>query len=409
MNAADIRRLRKKFIGIAMLSLFLVMIFIVTAINLSVYFFTLSSVHKRLDGLSEQPVQEQMHNFSAPSMDDIFSPQLSNNLFYVFVFKEDGSYTVRTNTPEKVSEEVISRAEILQSGNKGFGREGSYYYQKTTNADGSYTIVLLNCESELSMIYRILFLSLTIFVIVLMGMFLLIYRLSAYAIRPEIENNRRQKEFITNASHELKTPLAVIRANTELLEMTAGENEWTQSTLAQVDRIDGLIKNLVMIAKSDEKANAEEKAVPFNVSVAVEQTTDTYIAVATQQEKSLVKQIEANLSMIGNEGKIRQLATILLDNAMKYCDEKGTITVSLSKGKKETMTLAVSNDYKDGATVDYTRFFDRFYRQDTSHNIDKGGYGIGLSIAENICKEYRGEISAKWENGVITFTCALRG
>lgn len=91
---------------------------------------------------------------------------------------------------------------------------------------------------------------------------------------------------------------------------------------------------------------------------------------------------------------------------MKYCDENGTVNISLCKNKQE-IVLAVSNHYKEGATVDYTRFFDRFYRQDQSHNIDRGGYGIGLSIAEGICKRYHGSIDVTWKNDIITFTCRL--
>lgn len=409
MSAEDIRKLRKKFIGISMLSLFLVMTFVLLAINLTVYFLNVSSIRNRLNGLSGQQEQDQRHDFTSPSMGDIFAPELRNNLFYVVTFDEDGACAIRTNAQDRMTEEEIADfAYTIRDKRANFGREGSYYYQKTTNESGETVIALLNCESELSMVYRIMILSLSVFGVVLAVMFLLIYRLSAYAIKPEIENNRRQKEFITNAGHELKTPLAVIRANTELMELTEGENEWTQSTLAQVERIDGLIKNLVMIARSEEKESAAESPTAFDVSVAVEQTTDTYASVAKQAEKTLEKKIAPGCSLVANEGKIRQLVTLLLDNAIKYCDDKGRITVEVSAGKKGTIILAVSNDYREGETVDYTKFFERFYRQDVSHNIDKGGYGIGLSIAENICRECKGSIEAGWTDGRITFTCTLR-
>ncbi|MBR0190313.1 MAG: HAMP domain-containing histidine kinase [Clostridia bacterium] len=408
MNTEGIRRLRKKFIGISMLSLLLVLIFIFLSINLTVFFSNRSSIRKRLNGLSEQREQEQRYDFNNPSMGDIFVPELRNNLFYVFTFDKDGNYTVRTNAPDNVAEDdIIGFAESIYGGKKDFGREGNYYYQKSSDADEKTVVALLNCESELSMVFRIIILSVIIFFFVMAVMFVLVYRLSAYAIKPEIENNRKQREFITNASHELKTPLAVIRANTELMEVTSGENEWTKSTLAQVDRVDGLIKNLVMIAKSEEKESRNEKISSFDISLAVEQTTDTYSAVAKQTEKILEKKIESGLAYVADEGKIRQLATILLDNAMKYCDDKGKIVVELFAGKKGAVVLAVSNDYKDGDSVDYSHFFERFYRQDASHNIDKGGYGIGLSIAESICEECQGTIKANWVDGVITFTCTL--
>ena len=104
---------------------------------------------------------------------------------------------------------------------------------------------------------------------------------------------------------------------------------------------------------------------------------------------------------------IRQLVSLLVDNAIKYCDDHGTVTVSLSM-KSKKVTLEVSNDYKDGAHVDYDKFFERFYREDQSRNIDKGGYGIGLSIAQKIVKNYKSEIKVHWENGVISFICVFK-
>ena len=111
--------------------------------------------------------------------------------------------------------------------------------------------------------------------------------------------------------------------------------------------------------------------------------------------------------MTADASKIMQLATLLVDNAIKYCDENGSVKVELSQVRKGTVRLVVTNSYKNGANVDYNKFFERFYREDKSHNIDKGGYGIGLSIAENICRQYRGSINATWKNGEISFVCLL--
>ena len=108
------------------------------------------------------------------------------------------------------------------------------------------------------------------------------------------------------------------------------------------------------------------------------------------------------------ESDIRQLATLLLDNAVKYCDQGGTITIALDEGRGKSVRLTVSNTYAEGADTDTTRFFDRFYRKDESHNVDRGGYGIGLSIAESLLTGYNGTLDASWKDGVITFTCVLK-
>ena len=200
----------------------------------------------------------------------------------------------------------------------------------------------------------------------------------------------------------------MIRANTELLEVTGGENEWTQSTLKQVDHMNGLIQNLVMIARAEEKESKTEMG-EIDASRVIRETVSPYEASARQAEKLLKQDIEESVRLIGNESRLRQLTTILVDNAIKYCDNDGEITVLLSalrKGKSG-LRLCVSNTFANGKDVDINRFFDRFYREDSSHNIDKGGYGIGLSMAESICKQAGGSIKAVWKDGVISFICQL--
>ena len=238
--------------------------------------------------------------------------------------------------------------------------------------------------------------------------FILVRVLSGKLIQPEIENSRRQKQFITNASHELKTPLAVIRANTELLEVTEGENEWTRSTLSQVDHMSGLIQNLVMISKAQEREDTSILS-EIDASDIVKQTISSFEPLAKQKKKELESKIDDNVSVVADESKLRQLTTILLDNAIKYCDDGGKISVALSQLKrgKNKIRLVVSNNYAEGDKIDCNRFFDRFYREDQSHNIDKGGYGIGLSIAESICKQYGGSIRAMFKDGIICFICQI--
>ena len=232
--------------------------------------------------------------------------------------------------------------------------------------------------------------------------------LSKKAIKPEIDNMKRQKQFITNASHELKTPIAVIRANTEVEEMISGETEWTRSTMRQVERLNGLVQNLVMITRSEEQ---EDSVITKDVDVtkAVNESVDPYASLALQSEIVLERHIEDDVHMDGDESQVRQLAAILVDNAVKYCDEKGHIDISLEQQKKhKQIKLSVSNSYKDGESIDYNKFFERFYRGDQSHSVDKGGYGIGLSMAESICKQYSGTIGVSWKDGIITFTCLFR-
>lgn len=414
MNTKEIHALRRKFIIIAMLSFLLVMVFIGTVINIVSHTVTIRSIKTTLNNIREN--EGKMNDFPEmgengapfnPGFFDAFSPQYRHNHFFMMVFDNDNEITsFSSNAVNDQELELVQQYSVqIMEDDDTFGRYGTYYYMKKNDKNGNITLTLLDCTSEISSTLRLLVATLVTCLAALGIAFILVRIFSWKLIKPEIENSERQKQFITNASHELKTPLAVIRANTELLEVTEGENEWTKSTLNQVDHMNGLIQNLVMIAKAEER---EDKSLltQINASQTVEQTVNPYKALAEKSGKTLNTDIEKDVTVTSDESKLRQLTTILVDNAIKYCDDGGEVNISLSAQKhgQTSMRLTVSNSYKDGAGIDCNRFFDRFYREDQSHNIDKGGYGIGLSIAESICRRYGGSIKAVWKDGIISFT-----
>ena len=392
------------------------MVFIGVVINVSSHIVTINSIKSTLENISRnQGIRSDDDIFNrqdnrpfTPSIEDIFSPSYRHNHFFYMKYDENVNvcFFVSNSNNENEMELVSKYSEEIMKDDETFGHYGVYYFLREKTDDGAITLAILDCTSEEETTLRILSATIATMLIALLITFILVRVLSNKLIQPEIENSRRQRQFITNASHELKTPLAVIRANTELLEVTGGENEWTQSTLKQVDHLNGLIQNLVMISRAEEKEDTSQM-VSINASDAVEQTVKPYEALAMQSGKELVKEIDKEVMVVADESKLRQLTTILIDNAIKYCDDNGKVTVSLNQVKKGKIRLTVSNSYAEGKGVDYNLFFDRFYREDKSHNIDKGGYGIGLSIAESICQQYRGSIKAVWKDGVISFVCQL--
>lgn len=411
MNVKEIQRLRFKFIFISMMSILMVMIFIGSVINIFSRVVSIRAIRNTLAYIAEHNSQDYRDYKDEDAFDEIFSPSFKRNHFYIFIYDTSGNITDTISNTKSTIE--ISAAEdyskdILASP-LTYSNIGMYYYRKDITSDGSTKITMLDCTSEITIALRLLSATLITCLTAMLITFVLVLIFSEKAIQPEIRNSNRQKEFITNASHELKTPLAVIRANTELLEITCGENEWTRSTLNQVDSMNGLIQNLVMISKAQEH---EDKSVmaKINVSEIIHQTVSPYEAMAKKSGKELTENIEENVLFITDESRIRQLVTILIDNAIKYCDDNGKVEISLTHQKKGrgSLTIVVSNTYAEGANVDCSRFFDRFYREDKSHNIDKGGYGIGLSIAESICSQSKGSIKAHFKDGSIYFTCVLR-
>ena len=331
--------------------------------------------------------------------------------FAVLFDEEDNILEVKTAHIAFIDETKAQEyALIALRGNRRFGNFGRYYYYCAEREDGGTIVIYLDRTAQIMLVNRVLLAALSILGLGTLLSFFFMCFFSRYVVRSEVENMEKQKQFITNASHELKTPLAVIKANTEMQEMLDGESEWSQSTLRQVDRMNGLIGNLVQIARAQERSAGAVAAT--DIAPAVRETADSFVPVAISAGKTLTREVPDSLILKADESRIRQLTSLLVDNAVKYCDDGGAILIRLSQSGKNAV-LTVSNDYTEGADVDYTRFFERFYRQDEARTISadaqdstsKCGYGIGLSIAESLVKSMNGSIRVSWKDGRISFTC----
>ena len=185
--------------------------------------------------------------------------------------------------------------------------------------------------------------------------------------------------------------------------MINGENEWTQSTREQIQRLTELINRLVVLARFEEQTNVVTANI--NLSDIVDKASKSFKSLALKGGKHFESNIQSNIYISGDESAVYELVNILIDNANKYCDDKGTIGVRLSQQgltfKKAKMV--VYNTYKDGKNIDYSKFFERFYREDQSHNSSISGYGVGLSIARNIVNRHKGKIHISYKNNIIYF------
>ncbi len=427
MSEQAIRKLQKKFIMVSMAALLITITLVAGLLYLSSAFINLQTIRNTLQYIIESGGELVRYDEDAEEessrienyldvFDQIFSTssmyrsqefQYSTRYFAVII-DENGNITeVNTSHIQAVSEEQAREYALEASeGWLDFGRFDTYYYQRDVLSSGEMLIVFLDGSSVIWSNRRLLYLAVMLVCLGMVIAFLIVRALSKRVIAGELKNAELQKQFMTNASHELKTPLAVIRANTEMIEMLNGESEWTESTKNQVNRMDGLIKNLVSISRSDEK-RMENIAEAIDVAKVVAETAENFQGLAQGNGKTLEIHADEKLMLLVDDTQIRQLTSLLVDNAIKYCDDEGMISVEVKKRGKG-MQLLVSNDYAEGENVDYTKFFERFYREDTSHNVDKGGYGIGLSVAESIVKNYHGKIDVSWEKGRISFICFMR-
>ena len=435
MSEKSIQRLKNKFILTAMVSFFLVMLFIAGCIYAMNAVATRRIIKENLQYIVDcdgvLPVQyesldaddtgnsgesiksksefikrlEKLFGVETEYISDEF--YYSTRYFAVLYDENDELESVITSHTAAVeADQAVTYANTVRDRFFNFGSYDDYYYLVADRDEGGTIVVVMDCSNQINTSRRLVTLAL---ILIAFGMFVsafIIRTWSGKIVQKEVKNAELQNAFITNASHELKTPLAVIKANTEMIEMMGQENEWTQSTMRQVDRLTGLIQNLVMVTRANE-LDSQVDRVEIDFSGIARDTIQSYETVATQDGKTMESHISDGVVLLAHEGDVRQIVTLLIDNAIKYCDDNGTVSVTLNKSKKKNVVLRVSNNYATGEGLDYSKFFDRFYRGEESHNIDKGGYGVGLSIAQGLMERYHGSIDVTWNEGVITFTCVF--
>lgn len=409
-----IKQLQKKFVFIAMCSFFIVIICIIGGINIAVASHENEETENILNILSYNdgkfPKNQAHDSFDKRNhlFDfDIMTPEtpFETRFFTVMVDSDDKVIRLDTGHIAAVSsEEAMEIAlELLESGSTS-GSYGSYKYRVTEKSYGKL-IIFVDRSSQLQTLSAYLIWSCSIGVVSLLIVFILVSLLSRRAIKPVIENMEKQKQFITDAGHEIKTPLAIISANADVLELDTGKSEWIDSIRNQTKRLNSLVKSLLELSKVDE-GKATMNMCMFSISDIIEHTVEDFQPIAKKLDKNLVSEITPKLSIKGDCESIARLAGILIDNALKYSDENGTITVTLTHNNKGTI-LAVKNT---GCTLkqnELSRLFDRFYRADSSRSRETGGYGIGLSLAKAIVEAHKGKISAKVTDGIITFKAIL--
>lgn len=295
--------------------------------------------------------------------------------------------------------------DVYQSGaEKGF--KENYRFLSYAEEDGR-RIIFLDRTREMETFRSFRTSSILIAAAGLAAVFLLITLLSARIVRPVSESYDKQKRFITDAGHEIKTPLAIIDADAEVLGMDIGDdNEWLTDIRKQTKRLAGLTADLIYLARMEEGAPAA-KMIEFPLSDIASECARSFSGVAKSSGRTLDVVVTPMITMKGDEKAVTQLINILLDNAMKYSSDGGRVLLELSRSGKN-IRLSVSNDAPPMAKDDIDHLFDRFYRADKSRSSSSGGHGIGLSVARAVAESHRGKITARQdENGVFSITAVF--
>ncbi len=403
-----IKKLRQKFILISMFSLTFVIAIIIGIINIHNY----SSIVKRADEKLELIInnngifpREKDDKIMPP--DNKMSPEAPFETRYFSVTFNNNGEVIKVNIDriaaiDELSAESYATSLYNNSKTKGFFK--NYRYQSKTR-DTETLYVFIDCQHDLITFREFLYASLLFSLIGITTIFLLVFFSSKIILKPISESYEKQKHFITDASHELKTPLTVIDASADVLEMEVGENEWITSIKDQVTRLTKLTEDLLMLSRMNETNRVI--FTDFSLSEVLEDSIKRFESVAISQGKTIETNIPNNISYNGEINMISQLFSILLDNALKYTNEKGLIKVSLSETEKNKK-IVFYNTCENIEIGNHDYLLERFYRKDSSRNSNTGGHGIGLSIAKSIIDNHKGKINIKSDDGKsITITITL--
>lgn len=297
-----------------------------------------------------------------------------------------------THISSLTEDEAAAITEALKNNASGTGTYSGFLYRisETKRAEGK-VIILLDNGMQISSFFTVLFISVGAGIFGWLMMLLLVILLSRKTIAPVARSIEKQKQFVTNAGHEIKTPLAIILANTDAMELHNGENKWSKNIRAQTLRLSGLMQNLLMLAKMDE-SSTKLPMCEFDISTAAEDTVGAFIEPAALKGIMIEQDIKKGIRLSGNRDSIVQLMTVLLDNAVKYTESGGVIRAELY-GSEKNITLSIANTCEP---IDHPeKLFDRFYRVDSARTQKNGGYGIGLSVAQAIAELHKGSITAE--------------
>lgn len=438
-----IRKLRTKFIVLAMVAVFVLLAIVVAGMNLINYRAVVDEAEETLtflaynrgtfpgmqgpdgqfgpgadrgrkdytldnteypDAPEEGEIPEEgevPEDFGRKGLPEWMSPETPyESRFFSVLLSADGNVQeTDINRIASVSEEdAVAYAEKILAENRENGFLGDYLFRKTTDSEG-VRITFLDCGRKLSSVRTFLWISLIVAAVGYALFFFVIFFYSKRIIQPVAESYEKQKRFITDAGHEIKTPLAIIKADADVLEMDHENNEWIEDIQKQTERLTVLTNDLVSLARMEEGTDTASFA-EIALSELVQEESEAYDMLAQSEDKRIERRIEPALFVRGKEKELRRLVNILMDNALKYSPEKSGILLELKRTGKQVL-LAVRNETKERIEKEsLPLLFDRFYRTDASRNSETGGHGLGLSMAKAIAESHGGRISASSEDGM---------
>lgn len=350
----------------------------------------------------------QDNEFKQRKLSDFGDIRFMDSTVYTIILDSNNNIVkIINHSSNDLSNEEIEEAAVTmisQSCQKSIGN--LYFADYSFSLNEGSSIVIVDNASTKELLRNTLLVSLIIYLLLEAIIFIFAKRLTLWITKPVNESFEKQKQFIADASHELKTPLAVIMASSDALESNPAEtSKWLNNIKSESDRMNKLIADLLELAKSEE-VNDKSQFVAGNLSKTVEMACLTFESVVFEKGAQLNYCVQDGIELEMNQYKIQQLMSILLDNALKHSEKGSEIKVELKKDKD--IVLTVVNKGEGIPKGEEEKIFERFYRADESRNRSENRYGLGLAIAKNIALAHNADISAFSENGLTTFKVVFK-
>ncbi len=375
-------------------------------------FFNVQTYHKEYIGIlnnltrmrnltmqRHEPIDKDMK----PLNDDLRNRKIMDYEIYTFILNSNNDIVDKiSHSDNDISNEIVTKAKnIIASNNINQVKIGCLYWtQYAYNYEEGNSLMIVNTTNTRNMLLTNLVISTFLIGLGEVMIYIISKKITKWITKPVLESFKREKEFVANASHELKTPLAVMMASIDCLDVTKKNEKWINNLKSESDRMSNLITRLLDLSKTEylKKENFKQN----NISLIIEKRALTFESLAYEKNLTIKTNIAEKINFFCHKESIDELVSILIDNAISHAQEKSKIKINLISDKSE-IKLEVINKGEAISPEESEKIFERFYRNDKSHNRKNGRYGLGLAIAKNIVIAHNGKIRAYSKDGYTTF------
>ena len=387
-----IDKLRKKIFWIIQISLSVIILGIIILFTTFSYRNTIISSTMFMDRLEVRmdSKEDKLREFS----------EEKNERYIEGVYKIDVNNNNVISKSDDVTDEIRNYAIEVSKRNSDEGYIGNYIYKVRKIGINGKEVTLIESESTIKELKTTIIIAIVMGALGLVIIYIIAKKISKTIVKPVADSFEKQKQFVSDASHELKPPLAVIEANADVLQDKVGENKWITYIQNEVQSMNKLVNDLLVLARMENTNTINSQK--FNLSKEVQMSVSVFESIIYEKKIKLETNINDGIEFNGDKEDIKHIISILLDNAIKHTKENGKIIVNTLK-EKGNVKIEVKNQGEPIPEEEREKIFERFYRVDKARNRNEKRYGLGLSIAKGIVEKYKGTIEANSKDGFTSF------